>query len=254
MTPTHSHTAASRRWPWLLAAVLAVVLVVAGVLWARSGQSPQTEGGSASSPAAEASESSESPAAEASVSSSAPDDQDPEAQDGESSQAGADPLAEGEPLEEQDEARRDLQQSVEDTARILSEVSPSQAAGSDDSEDGDGSEIEIPTDRLEATLMDSALAEAEAEYGEMAVNGWRMEGTPRVVGTPKATATRYREADALRVAACIDSSEVRLVDAQGRTVGAEPRERRALNLFTLVRDGDSWKVAERSLPAETACD
>ena len=100
----------------------------------------------------------------------------------------------------------------------------------------------------------AALAEAEAEYGEMAVNGWRMEGTPRVVGTPKATATRYREADALRVAACIDSSEVRLVDAQGRTVGAEPRERRALNLFTLVRDGDSWKVAERSLPAETACD
>lgn len=98
----------------------------------------------------------------------------------------------------------------------------------------------------------AALEELRNRVAEYETSGWRVVGQPRVV---RHRVVRYRkDPESAVVRACLDNSDVRVVDSEGRTVpGSRPAEPRSLNILTLVRTGDGWAVSEQRLAARPDC-
>lgn len=105
--------------------------------------------------------------------------------------------------------------------------------------------------RLGDVAEGSYLAELEAEWQELLSAGWSISGTPRVV-TAEVTDV---DADGERatVAACVDSSAVRTLDAAGDPIG-ENATPRALHIFTLaLTPGGTWRIAAHGFLDDPAC-
>lgn len=101
----------------------------------------------------------------------------------------------------------------------------------------------------------SALGELIAQFDEIQDNNWTQKGAARlaaVQGTDELTldgkATR-------RVAICIDSSAVELMDQDGQVVLAAvaPGTRTALNYYDLQELDGSWRVVSHSFPDDPTC-
>lgn len=117
-----------------------------------------------------------------------------------------------------------------------------------------GQPADVQLDDLAALFTDIAAdsyaSELEAQWAELAENGWSIEGEQRIddleiVSLDGTQAT---------VAACIDASDVTMVDASGETIGADrARAPRAQHLFTLTREDGIWRVADRTFPDDPSC-
>lgn len=93
------------------------------------------------------------------------------------------------------------------------------------------------------------LRELESQWQELVANGWSVEGTPTVVS---AEVTEASDSQAT-VVACVDSSNVRILDAAGVAIGAASTVR-ALNVYTLEQSGDGiWRITSHSFPNDPAC-
>lgn len=101
-------------------------------------------------------------------------------------------------------------------------------------------------------LSGAALEELLNTLSEYRENGWRTEGEARVVSTRITSATR--DPDVVTLVACIDNSEVRVVDARGEEVpnSRAPRPR-TRNVLTLVREDDAWVVAVQRPATQPNC-
>lgn len=105
---------------------------------------------------------------------------------------------------------------------------------------------------LESHATGAALEQYIATALEYAVSGWRTEGKPTVVGTPRMADGEYMGQPAKILEVCLDSSEVRLLDSQGRVINSSQFPR-SLNIFTLTQDKGAWKIASHDFPNEADC-
>lgn len=108
------------------------------------------------------------------------------------------------------------------------------------------------TSQLEAAATGTALDQYLATATEYALAGWHVEGTSTVVGTPRIADGDYMGQPAKILEVCLDSSQVKVLDANGNTVSA-PQFTRSLNIFTLVEENGAWKIASHNFPNNADC-
>ncbi|QQC59996.1 hypothetical protein I6H58_03335 [Rothia kristinae] len=147
-------------------------------------------------------------------------------------------------------------QALDAALAAQEEAAGKQAQETEDSADAgeaDPEESAPGAQELAQHLSGSALEEALAELSEAQANGWRIEGRPRVVGQPRMRTLEHDGAPARQLAVCLDSSDVKVLDQAGKTLGTGSGPERVLNLYTLVQQDGTWMVAEHALPADTAC-
>lgn len=101
---------------------------------------------------------------------------------------------------------------------------------------------------------DGYLRELENLWQELVANGWTLEGAPTVVSAEITDASDTHAT----VVACIDSSSVRMLDAEGDAIGADAigpeANTRVRNLFTLEQSSDGvWRITSHSFPNDPAC-
>lgn len=108
------------------------------------------------------------------------------------------------------------------------------------------------TSQLEAAATGTALDQYLATATEYALAGWHVEGTSTVVGTPRIADGDYTGQPAKILEVCLDSSQVKVLDANGNTVSA-PQFTRSLNIFTLVEENGAWKIASHDFPNNADC-
>lgn len=108
------------------------------------------------------------------------------------------------------------------------------------------------TAQLEEAAIDSALDQYLATATEYALSGWHVEGSSTVVGTPRVAEGEYRGQAAKIMEVCLDSSQVKVVDASGNTMSSN-QSPRSLNIFTLIEDNGTWKIASHDFPNNADC-
>ncbi|MBF0807064.1 hypothetical protein E4U03_00280 [Rothia nasimurium] len=108
------------------------------------------------------------------------------------------------------------------------------------------------TSQLEAAATGTALDQYLTTATEYALAGWHVEGTSTVVGTPRIADGDYKGQSAKILEVCLDSSQVKVLDANGNTVSA-PQFTRSLNIFTLVEENGAWKIASHDFPNNADC-
>lgn len=112
---------------------------------------------------------------------------------------------------------------------------------------------------LEALLkniaVDSYAAELEAQWQELISQGWSIKGSPTLVTSEVTSLTADSDPPTAQITACIDSSAVSILDADGNPIGDDSAKTpRALHLFTLVQgDDDVWRIANHSFPNDPTC-
>lgn len=93
------------------------------------------------------------------------------------------------------------------------------------------------------------LAELETQWQEIVANGWSIEGSPKVVSTEVGEVVDNN----VEVIACVDSSEVRTIDANGKPIGQNTVSP-ARHIFMLGQGSDdTWRITSHSFPNDPAC-
>lgn len=196
---------------------------------------------------------------EASSASSTPEEALPENNPAASALAQA---SETKPDAEEAKTTEQLYNQVQDT---LSKVQPVETSAEELAPDGstaqeDGTASADPSSRvstatisqLEAITTGSALDQYIASAAEYAMNGWHVEGSSKVVGTPKVADGQYNGQVAKILEVCLDSSQVKVLNSSGAQVNTA-QATRSLNIFTLVEDNGAWKIASHDFPNNADC-
>lgn len=93
------------------------------------------------------------------------------------------------------------------------------------------------------------LAELEAQWQELVAQGWTLDGSPRIVESEVGEVAKGRA----EVAACIDASSVRTLDAAGEPIG-EVATTPAQHVFILEQGPDGeWRIAAHGFPDDPSC-
>lgn len=118
----------------------------------------------------------------------------------------------------------------------------------------------VTTDsQLSASLSDVAIdayaEELEAQWLELSSQGWSLTGSPTVAELEITALDDSSNPVTAEVSACIDSSDMRMTDADGEPIGdPSAMTPQALHLFTMVQAEDgSWRVAAHSFPDDPRC-
>lgn len=103
---------------------------------------------------------------------------------------------------------------------------------------------------LSSVLTDSALEEFDAQALE-----WTRDGT-HATGTPTLEDVHIISDDGagnITVSACVDSSNVRVLNDAGTALTDDTTMTRALTYFQFVKDGETWKLSGFSFPDDPTC-
>ncbi|MFT4157695.1 MAG: hypothetical protein QM630_07195 [Microbacterium sp.] len=108
---------------------------------------------------------------------------------------------------------------------------------------------------LRDIAADSYAAELHATWQEYLTNGWTVKGTPTVESAEVTSLDDAARPATAEVTACIDSTDVTIVDAAGNPVGDQSaRAPRALHLFSLIQSEDgTWRITAHSFPNDPKC-
>lgn len=106
---------------------------------------------------------------------------------------------------------------------------------------------------IEKVSTGSASDEFSANALEFGTNDWKQEGTSKIVGEPKVADSKFNGAPAKVLEVCIDSSDVKVKDSAGNTLTDPNTPKKSLNIFTLVEDNGSWKIASHDFPNNPDC-
>ena len=111
------------------------------------------------------------------------------------------------------------------------------------------------SDSLCDVAIDAYAEELEAQWLELSSQGWSMSGEPTVAELDITTLDDTSSPVTAEVSACIDSSDMRMTDADGELIGDQSATMpRALHLFTMVQaDDGTWRVAAHSFPDDPRC-
>lgn len=118
------------------------------------------------------------------------------------------------------------------------------------------------TDELLRTRLDPAAlnriavgyakGELEAMAAEFEENGWRQQGSARIVDTWTVSTRLNRKPPAMTLGVCVDSSGVTVIDATGTPVPDSGPDR-VPHHYTLVFTAGRWKVSDHTFPPESTC-
>ena len=103
---------------------------------------------------------------------------------------------------------------------------------------------------LSSVLTASALEEFDAQALE-----WTRDGT-HATGTPTLEDVHIISDDGagnITVSACVDSSNVRVLNDAGTALTDDTTMTRALTYFQCVKDGETWKLSGFSFPDDPTC-
>ena len=103
---------------------------------------------------------------------------------------------------------------------------------------------------LSSVLTGSALEEFDAQAFE-----WTRDGT-HTTGTPTLEDVHILSDDGagnITVSACVDSSNVRVLNDAGTALTDDTTMTRALTYFQFVKDGETWKLSGFSVPDDPPC-
>ena len=103
---------------------------------------------------------------------------------------------------------------------------------------------------LSSVLTASALEEFDAQALE-----WTRDGT-HATGTPTLEDVHIISDDGagnITVSACVDSSNVRVLNDAGTALTDDTTMTRALTYFLFVKDGGAWKLSGFSFPDDPTC-
>lgn len=99
------------------------------------------------------------------------------------------------------------------------------------------------------------LEELEAQWLELHVNGWTSSGAPKVAEVDIVAIDEGASPARAEVAACVDSGDILILDADGEPVGTrDDTKARARHLLTLERAGNGpWLVVSRTFADDPVC-
>ena len=107
--------------------------------------------------------------------------------------------------------------------------------------------------QLSTVATGTILAEIENQGQELEANGWSLSGTPVVTSVTIISTNRTGNPSTALVQACVDSSKVVTLDANGTPIGGPDSPPPALNLFSMQQDAGVWRVISRTFPNDPAC-
>lgn len=161
------------------------------------------------------------------------------------------------------------------TATAEPEPTQTQAAGGEPEPDGPDGAIsgQVASDTLktvlenqgrlletpEATtgappLVTGAYASAlEAQRAEFADMGWTQVGTPRVISLDILEEHPEETPPRAVIRACVDSSDVDILDENGDSLKNEGTPSRSASLYTLVQTDGTWSVDETTFAEDPDC-
>ena len=106
---------------------------------------------------------------------------------------------------------------------------------------------------LKKVAADDALDELRAQQLELNADEQHLAGRPALSNARLVRRTRGGTPTA-RVRACVDSSNVRVVDAAGvPAVKGTTGSQRAVNVYDLRFERGAWRVVRHTFPPTTAC-
>lgn len=110
-------------------------------------------------------------------------------------------------------------------------------------------------DALTDVAVEGYAAELEAQWLELTSQGWSTTGSPRVESLEITELDTTSDPATAEMTACIDSSEVTTVDAEGASIGDPSAvSPRAFHLFTMVQGDDGiWRISSHSFPNDPSC-
>ena len=163
-----------------------------------------------------------------------------------------------------DGAQSDIPQSVPKTIAPQS-GGPANASGSlaTDSEDAGQASFVMNTlwdayadpAQARATDLSSVLTASALEEFDAQALEWTRDGT-HATGTPTLEDVHIISDDGagnITVSACVDSSNVRVLNDAGTALTDDTTMTRALTYFEFVNDGGAWKLSGFSFPDDPTC-
>lgn len=176
---------------------------------------------------------------------------------------GADKLASAKTVDTSHEQVKKTQELYSSFESVLSNVGTMDRPGSTDDEDKakSGESTDSPSKtiddatqkKIDAVSTGSAKDEFSSSALEYATAGKKQEGKSTIVGQPKIADTEYNGQPAKILEVCIDSSKVKVKDSAGNDMLDSHAPKRSLNVFTLVEDNGSWKIASHDFPNNPDC-
>lgn len=108
---------------------------------------------------------------------------------------------------------------------------------------------------VENVAIDDYQEELSAQWLELDSQGWALKGSPTITSLTIDSIDAQSDPPTAQVTACLDSSDVVRVDADGAPIEDPARtDSRALNTFTLMQGDDGiWRVSAHSFPDDTSC-
>lgn len=237
-------TTRPRRVWWIAAVSVAAVLAVGGIVWAvahtdttPSATQPGTTGPSMTTPADPSASTSASQEPDATPTDATAETPTTPAQETPTATAQGDPTT----PDPTDPPKDLLSDRVTDVLTRAADVlaTPDPAATPDDAD-------------LEQVAGGTYLAAIRAAAVEYADLGWRQTGTPRVDSLEIVEEDLTGTPPTVIAEACIDSSDVDVVDEGGSLRGAGTPDR-SLNLLTFELADNTWRVVAQSFPADPNC-
>ena len=110
-------------------------------------------------------------------------------------------------------------------------------------------------EQARATDLSSVLTGSALEEFDVQALEWTRDGT-HATGVPTVEDAHILSDDGtgtIKVSACIDSSNVRVLNDAGTALSDDTTMTRALTYFHFVRDGQTWKLSGFSFPDDPTC-
>lgn len=145
-------------------------------------------------------------------------------------------------------------QSALASAQLDSSTPTAQAADeNNDSSTADPVLSSQTQDEILKVATGSAADDFMATAFEYLQNGWKVEGKPTFVGSPKISTITFDGKDAKKLEVCVDSSQVNVTDEAGNKMLSSDTPKRSLTYYTLVSDNNTWKIASVDFPDNPDC-
>lgn len=106
---------------------------------------------------------------------------------------------------------------------------------------------------LQGTASGSAASEVEAVVSEFASSGLRQRGEVQVLEADLEDAVLDGDPPSLTLLACLDASQISVIDADGEVVRPRTPGSRSLHRYDLVHQEERWRIVRHDLPDDADC-
>lgn len=114
-------------------------------------------------------------------------------------------------------------------------------------------ESEVSVESAPSSVTGPYAEALEARLAEFEDMGWTQVGSPTIESLEILEEHPGEEPPYVVVLACVDSSEVDIIDAQGNSLRNEGTPTRTANVYTLVQEDGTWTISEATFPEDPDC-